>query len=82
MIRSFALAFSIVANRFWGIGFGALFGPDGSAADPAMVNQVAGASAWMSWIVNLLIAEVWLIRTRSKKRARPSPPRREPALVA
>lgn len=81
MIRSFALSFSIVASRFWGIGIGALFGPDNPSADPALLEQVAGTSAWMSWIVNLLIAEVWLIRTRAKKRARSSVPRRVAAPV-
>jgi hypothetical protein len=78
MIRSFALTTSIVVNRFWGIALyfvllpqlDTTFGGD----ETAMVMEAAEASVWLSWVVNLLIAEWWLIHTdperkRAKQRA-------------
>lgn len=68
MVRSFALTFSIVVNRAWLVLWivvlepftGTLFGGDESA----MARAAAGASVWLSWIVNLLVAEWWLLRRR------------------
>jgi uncharacterized membrane protein YozB (DUF420 family) len=62
MIRSFALCFSIVVNRLWTVLFTSLLIP--ADADFATVAQSAGAAAWLSWVVNLLVAEWWLQRTR------------------
>ncbi len=31
----------------------------------AMINAAAGASVWLSWVVNLLVAEWWLQRGRA-----------------
>ncbi|ADD41662.1 DUF2306 domain-containing protein [Stackebrandtia nassauensis] len=75
MIRSFALCISIIANRVWtGIMVVALmpftdsvYGGDWDA----MFMDAALAAVWLSWIVNLLIAEWWIERTR---RPRPKPP--------
>jgi uncharacterized membrane protein YozB (DUF420 family) len=68
MIRSFALCFSIVTNRLWTILVLIVFAPD--AGDEAAMAQAIGVGTWMSWVVNLLIAEWWLQRTRSRRRVR------------
>ncbi|MGD9529457.1 DUF2306 domain-containing protein [Pseudonocardia sp.] len=71
MVRSAALAFSIVANRIWVVLCIAVFAPEvfgtdpGPAAAPELA-QAVGASAWLSWVVNLLVAEWWLHRTRHR----------------
>ncbi|GGR58194.1 putative membrane protein [Nocardioides luteus] len=73
MYRSYALAFSIVVNRFWGVALIILYvpevmtNPDLSPADPTFASAAA-ASAWVSWVVNLLIAE-WIIQRTSRRRA-------------
>lgn len=69
MIRSVALAFSIVTNRFWSIACILVLAPDAVAVDGTLVAtpevaQAIGASTWLSWVVNLLVAEWWLHRTR------------------
>jgi uncharacterized membrane protein YozB (DUF420 family) len=65
MLRSVALAFSIVANRAWiAIAFAA-FMPEvytGAEVDQTALSQAIGVASWMSWIVNLLIVEWWLHR--------------------
>lgn len=76
MVRSAALAFSIVANRFWGVVLVIAFVPsfDGDLASSPEALSAAAASAWVSWVVNLLIAEWWLHRTPKRRaRARPAP---------
>ncbi|WP_369370442.1 DUF2306 domain-containing protein [Promicromonospora sp. Populi] len=62
MLRSVALAFSIVANRFWGVLLVLTFVPsfDGDMASSPDAMSAAAASAWVSWVVNLLIAEWWI----------------------
>jgi uncharacterized membrane protein YozB (DUF420 family) len=68
MLRSVALAFSIIANRIWlAIAF-AVFVPEiysGAEVDSAALSQAIGAASWMSWVVNLLIVEWWLHRRRT-----------------
>ncbi|WP_423462749.1 DUF2306 domain-containing protein [Promicromonospora sp. MS192] len=74
MVRSTALAFSIVTNRFWGPALIMIYVP-GAWTDPEVgfgapeIEGAAVASAWVSWVVNLLFAEWWLHR-RPRKRAR------------
>jgi hypothetical protein len=74
MVRSTALAFSIVANRFWIPVLLAIFVPE-ALTDPSIgvdnpaVSDVAVTSAWVSSVGNLLFAEWWLHR-KPKKRAR------------
>lgn len=74
MIRSTALAFSIVTNRFWAMFLIAVYVP-GALTDPSIefgspeIEGAAIASAWMSFIVNLLFAEWWIHR-KPKRRAR------------
>jgi uncharacterized membrane protein YozB (DUF420 family) len=65
MLRSFALAFSIVASRLWMPVAFAVFVPEiyaGAEVDSAALDQVIGLTSWMSWVVNLLIVEWWLHR--------------------
>lgn len=74
MIRSFALTMSIVLNRVWLILFVVLLLPRvdttyGGDQD-AMIRAAAGASVWMSWVVNLLVAQWWLDRGDARSRAR------------
>ncbi|WP_419704802.1 DUF2306 domain-containing protein [Promicromonospora sp. NFX87] len=74
MVRSTALAFSIVTNRFWSTFLIAVYVP-GALTDPNIgfgspeIEGAAIASAWISFIANLLFAEWWLHR-KPKKRAR------------
>lgn len=84
MIRSLALTFSIVANRAWSTLCIILFVPgvmSGGPIDEAALNQAVGVSAWLSWVVNLLVAEYWLNRTRNLRPARPALPGRNPVPV-
>jgi uncharacterized membrane protein len=65
MLRSFALSFSIIANRLWLMILIAVFVPEiylGGDFDPAALDQAVGASAWISWLVNLAIVQWWLDR--------------------
>lgn len=74
MVRSTALAFSIVTNRFWSTFLIAVYVP-GGLTDPDIqfgspeIAGAAAASAWVSFVVNLLFAEWWLHR-KPKRRAR------------
>lgn len=72
MIRSFALCWSIVVNRVW-IGIYLLiltpfeqsyYGGD----TQAMVESVAVAAIWSSFVVNLMIAQWWLDRRPKRRR--------------
>lgn len=71
MIRRVALAFSIVANRLWVVVCLAMFVPEAPTADgsvtAAAIAQAVGVATWLSWVVNLLVAEWWLNRTRSRR---------------
>ncbi|WP_308258041.1 DUF2306 domain-containing protein [Pseudonocardia lacus] len=67
MVRSVALAFSIVASRLWSVACIAVFAPEvfgEGAIDPVTLAAAVGIAAWLSWVVNLLLAEYWLHRTR------------------
>ncbi|MFB9800432.1 DUF2306 domain-containing protein [Streptomonospora salina] len=85
MVRSFALAFSIVANRIWLMLSMAVFAPEvltGGRPDLEALRQAVGVSAWMSWVVNLIVAELWLGRIRDRQARAGAPaaaPRRERA---
>ena len=74
MLRSVALTFSIVLNRFWLVAFYLVFLPF-LGDDPAALGlAAAGASVWTSWVVNLLVVEWWVLRppTRPRRRAAPA----------
>ena len=77
MIRSFALCVSIVANRVWLVLFLVglmpfLDGYYGGDMD-ALIQDAAVASIWMSWIVNLMIAQWWLDRKPKRRTRTPQP---------
>ncbi|MDQ0379093.1 DUF2306 domain-containing protein [Amycolatopsis thermophila] len=65
MVRSFALCFSIVVNRLWTAVCVSALVPDTN--DTAALEQAIGVGSWMSWLVNLLIAEWWLQHTRYRR---------------
>jgi uncharacterized membrane protein YozB (DUF420 family) len=65
MLRSFALSFSIIANRLWLVALFAVFVPEiftGAEVDTADLQQAVGVSTWISWVVNLLVVQWWLDR--------------------
>lgn len=65
MLRSFALSFSIVANRLWLLVLFAVFVPEiylGGEVDPVAMQQAIGVSTWISWVANLAIVQWWLDR--------------------
>jgi hypothetical protein len=71
MVRSVALAFSIVASRVWSVVCIVAFAPSvlsGGPVDPDELAQAVSAATWLSWVVNLLVAEWWLHRTRRRPR--------------
>lgn len=74
MVRSAALGFSIVANRFWVVACIIVLAPDsvadagGTLVPSPELAQAIGVSTWLSWVVNLLVAEWWLHRTRHRPR--------------
>ncbi|MQM27122.1 DUF2306 domain-containing protein [Glycomyces albidus] len=77
MIRSFALCWSIVVNRVWIALLIAVLLPFeesyyGGDTD-ALVTDVAVASIWLSWVVNLMIAQWWLDRRPARRGRRPGP---------
>ena len=70
MLRSFALTFSIIANRLWLVVLFAAFVPElftGAEVDTAALQQAVGVSTWISWVVNLLIVQWWLDRHPSPR---------------
>jgi uncharacterized membrane protein YozB (DUF420 family) len=88
MLRSVALAFSIVAFRFWMFIAFAVFVPGiyaGAEVDPVALDQAIGVTSWFSWVVNLLIVEWWLHRDQqrsSRMTTRGNPPETEPVSAA
>ena len=65
MLRSVALAFSIVANRVWLVVIFMVFIPEiyqGAEITSAQLDQAVGLASWLSWVVNLLAVEWWLHR--------------------
>ncbi|WP_064745473.1 DUF2306 domain-containing protein [Pseudonocardia acaciae] len=81
MLRSVALTTSIVLNRPWVALFVIILDPGSDSllggSDVAAVQAAAGSAVWMSWVVNLLVVEWWLLRGRpasgqSRREARAS----------
>ncbi|GII66166.1 hypothetical protein Skr01_62510 [Sphaerisporangium krabiense] len=75
MLRAFALTFSIITNRIWGViltltlspSLDTLFGGD----QQELTRTVAGLGGWLGWTVPLLVVEWWLGRgDAAKRRAR------------
>jgi hypothetical protein len=77
MIRSFALTASIIINRVWGVLWFIILSPQLSTtfggSEVALMQTVSGLSAWLGWVVTLLIAQWWLERgNAARRRARAS----------
>lgn len=74
MIRGFALTTSIVVNRLWILPCLALAAPQLDTTyqgnELAMEQTMIGTAVWLSWVVNLLIAEWWLQYRRAGRSAR------------
>lgn len=68
MIRSFALTFSIITNRIWGIILIVVF--VGQAPGPDTGQQIGPLAAWLGWTTVLLFAEWWLVERGRGKRHR------------
>jgi uncharacterized membrane protein len=72
MIRSFALCMSIITNRIWGVVWFLVFAPRQDTmfggSEVAMGQAVAGLSAWLGWVVPLLLAQAWLDRRKGRRR--------------
>ncbi|WP_163509194.1 DUF2306 domain-containing protein [Fodinicola acaciae] len=62
MIRSFALTFSIITNRIWGIILFIVFLPQ--ATGPEAAQQIGPLGAWLGWTTVLLFTEWWLVERR------------------
>ncbi|GGM72986.1 hypothetical protein GCM10012275_49550 [Longimycelium tulufanense] len=80
MIRGFALMTSIVVNRLWVVLCIAALQPFAATyfgGDEVAMNQAAVDTAiWLSWVVNLLIAEWWLERRKKPRGGAPAANRR------
>ncbi|WP_433268028.1 DUF2306 domain-containing protein [Actinosynnema sp. CS-041913] len=72
MIRSFALTLSIITNRIWGVVAAITLTPQldttFGGSEIALLYTQAGVSAWVGWVLPLLIAEWWLERGDARKR--------------
>ncbi|TDC99911.1 DUF2306 domain-containing protein [Nonomuraea diastatica] len=72
MVRSFALTMSIITNRLHGVVLVILFTPQFDTTfggdEAALGNTVAALSAWLGWVLPLLLAEWWLERGDAAKR--------------
>ncbi|NUP64411.1 MAG: DUF2306 domain-containing protein [Nonomuraea sp.] len=74
MVRSFALTMSIITNRLWGAVFFVTLSPQLDTTfhgDEALLASTIGAlSAWLGWVLPLLLAEWWLERGDAVRRRR------------
>jgi uncharacterized membrane protein len=65
MIRSFALTLSVITNRVWGVVFTVVLTPQLATSfagnETWLVQTIAGLSAWLGWVLPLLVAEWWLV---------------------
>ncbi len=72
MIRSYALTASTITNRVWAPLAVVLLEPKidtlFGGSEIAYGFTVAGLSAWLGWVLPLVVVEAWLIRDRSKRR--------------
>lgn len=78
MVRSFALTMSIITNRLYSVLFLILLLPQLETTfhgDEALMGSTAASlSAWLGWVLPLLVAEWWLERGASaRRRRRPRP---------
>jgi uncharacterized membrane protein len=73
MIRGFALTTSIVVNRLWIMPCLAIAAPQlettYQGSELAMEQSMIGTAVWLSWVVNLIVAEWWLQYRGARNRA-------------
>jgi hypothetical protein len=74
MIRSYALTASTITNRVWAPVAAILLEPKidtmFGGSEIAFMFTVAGLSAWLGWVVPLVVVEAWLIRNRRLRAGR------------
>lgn len=72
MLRSFALTFSIITNRIWGVIVTVALSPSLETTfrgnETMLAWTVSGLSGWLGWTVTLLVVEWWLERGHTRKR--------------
>jgi len=70
MIRSFALTLSIITNRVWAVIFASVLVPQLSTTfrgnEVFLGQTIAGLSAWLGWVIPLLIVEWWFVERMEK----------------
>ena len=64
MIRSVVLTLSIITNRIWAVVWVIALVPQLETTfggnEALMIQSIAGLSAWLGWVLPLLVAEWWL----------------------
>ncbi|WP_405150015.1 DUF2306 domain-containing protein [Sphaerisporangium sp. NBC_01403] len=72
MLRSFALTFSIITNRIWGVIATVVLSPSLETTfqgnETMLAWTVSALSGWLGWTVTLLAVEWWLERGDARKR--------------
>lgn len=72
MIRSFALAISIITNRIWGVVWALVLGPQldttFGGSEIALNQAIPALTTWTGWVVPLLLAQWWLDRSSRRER--------------
>ncbi|MET8162416.1 DUF2306 domain-containing protein [Sphaerisporangium sp. NPDC005289] len=86
MLRSFALTYSIITNRVWGVIVAIVLTPQFETTFKGDVTMftwtLAGLGGWLGWTVPLLVVEWWLERGEAaKRRARARSRAARPAAV-
>jgi hypothetical protein len=73
MIRSVALTLSIITNRIWIVIWILVLSPHlqttFGGSEKLLGWTIAGLSAWMGWVISLLVAQWWLERPRGAEGA-------------
>jgi uncharacterized membrane protein len=72
MLRSFALTFSIITNRFWAVILTLTLSPSLDTTfqsnETMLAWTISALSGWLGWTVTLLLVEWWLERTVPSRR--------------
>ncbi|MEV0648190.1 DUF2306 domain-containing protein [Phytomonospora sp. NPDC050363] len=79
MIRNYAITLSILFSRLWaGPLYFVVFSQENSRVyqgnEVAMIHDMASAGAWLALVVNLLVAEWYIMRKYGGRRAQPVRP--------
>ncbi|MCI2416559.1 hypothetical protein MOQ72_03915 [Saccharopolyspora sp. K220] len=68
MLRSFVLTISTVTNRVWGVVWGPQLATTFGGDEAYLTAMISGLTAWLGWVIPLLIAQWWLDRHPSGAR--------------